>query len=646
MGHAEVAAGLVATLLSSSPSEALTARAMALLERAIAGGGDCRLVGGLQRDRFTGTTRRLRDLIDIRCAARRGPAAALEPTRRFLTEATDDALAWEATLPVLDLPQVATDRDLALLVGLAAYRHRDFDHALRLLAPWNAQGTRGPFDQLGNDASYAEARSAFWKADYAHAAELFRGFALKIRDGESRADAWYQRARSLELGGDVDGAHEALLRSLAVDTRGPWAGAVLVSLLRLEYLQGDLSGARRRLTELASSPAFASHAARGALFFASSEIERGRTSRVFSLLAAAEQTREISPVELAYWRGRYFEEIGESTRAFEQLTEALVERPFHPLAVAARSRLIEGRYVRQIASQLAAARAGSDPRALQLAAALTTSADLRRDLAERGRQRLVARPGDRAWIDGAPVPVGSWPLWEEGIERAEEKLVAIGLVGESPTAVARRFPASRSRLGLTGAELLIDEGAVRPGLALAESAFQRLPREVPLDWVATRWLRTLYPLPWAELIRSQAEARGVDPALLAAVLREESRFDPRAVSPAAARGLSQMILPTARRLAGAAGRNRIEMRDLEDPLVSIPLGAAYLAELSRRFQGQPVAMVAAYNAGEDQTALWQRYCSSSEPEELLAKIGFGETRAYVTRVLESRNAYEALASTP
>jgi soluble lytic murein transglycosylase len=78
-------------------------------------------------------------------------------------------------------------------------------------------------------------------------------------------------------------------------------------------------------------------------------------------------------------------------------------------------------------------------------------------------------------------------------------------------------------------------------------------------------------------------------------------------------------------------------------MVAIPLAASYLAELGRRFQGDEIAMAAAYNAGEDQTALWQRGCASAEPEELLSKITFGETRAYVTRVLESRDAYRWLA---
>ena len=82
--------------------------------------------------------------------------------------------------------------------------------------------------------------------------------------------------------------------------------------------------------------------------------------------------------------------------------------------------------------------------------------------------------------------------------------------------------------------------------------------------------------------------------------------------------------------------------DLHRPAVAIPLAAAYLAELEGRFGGSEVATLAAYNAGEAQAELWRKYCQTDEPEELLAKVGFRETRAYVVRVLESRAQYAAL----
>ena len=76
---------------------------------------------------------------------------------------------------------------------------------------------------------------------------------------------------------------------------------------------------------------------------------------------------------------------------------------------------------------------------------------------------------------------------------------------------------------------------------------------------------------------------------------------------------------------------------------------AYLAELERHFgagaAARPLA-VAAYNAGEDQAALWRRYCQTAEPEEYLAKVGFRETRAYLVRVLESRAQYASLYPLP
>jgi soluble lytic murein transglycosylase len=80
--------------------------------------------------------------------------------------------------------------------------------------------------------------------------------------------------------------------------------------------------------------------------------------------------------------------------------------------------------------------------------------------------------------------------------------------------------------------------------------------------------------------------------------------------------------------------------------VAIALGASYLGNLAARFQGREEVMVAAYNAGEEQAALWLRYCFSQEPEEYLSKVGFRETRAYAQRVLASRAHYAALYADP
>ncbi|KAB2953187.1 MAG: lytic transglycosylase domain-containing protein, partial [Thermoanaerobaculia bacterium] len=269
-----------------------------------------------------------------------------------------------------------------------------------------------------------------------------------------------------------------------------------------------------------------------------------------------------------------------------------------------------------------------------------------REARRRGLELLARRRRAADWVSWTPVPVAEWPLWEADRARPEERLLSLGLYVEARDALVRHFPTSRPRLAFTGAARLLErEAGVRRAVAIAEALFENLPREVPAEWVAPELRRMLHPYPWAALIRAQASAYRIDPALLAALIREESRFDPGAVSPAAARGLAQLTRPTAGRLAGAIGLREPEPRDLLRPDLSIALGAAHLAELSRQFPAAEMVVVAAYNAGSDQAALWRRACATREPEEYLAKIGFRETRAYVIRVFESRAIYRALYGT-
>ena len=128
----------------------------------------------------------------------------------------------------------------------------------------------------------------------------------------------------------------------------------------------------------------------------------------------------------------------------------------------------------------------------------------------------------------------------------------------------------------------------------------------------------------------------------AAVIREESRFDRNALSPAAARGLTQLTLPTALRVAAQIDVGKISPEDLYRPEVSVALGAAYLGTLLKELQGSDFLAVAAYNAGEPQARLWRSYAYSPEMEELFSKIGFRETRSYLRRVLTSRAHYAEL----
>jgi soluble lytic murein transglycosylase len=645
MGHPEVAAGLVATLLAEEVPPAVVRPGLDLLHRTIEAGGDCRLLGGVRRERLPGAEeRRLRDLIQADCWLREGRSdAAARLLDELLDEEDQDALAWEAAAR-LGETAAAMEPEVARKIGLAAYHHREFDTALRYLRSVPL-GNGSRLDGGAREVAYAIARSLYWLGRYDDAATVFADLSRRAGTTAARADAHCQLARSLELSGRQAEALVQFRRSAELDPRGEWAASAQLGAFRLEVLLGEETAARARLTRLFAEPGLESAAARAALFVAVHDLLRGRIDRVEASLALAARGRDAMAEEVSYWRGRLAEARARPDDAVDRYLDLLGRRPFHPLATAARRRLAEPALAATARRRGLALAASDEARSLHGAWSLLGEGAP--EGAEARRRALDRYRGDRSttvWVGWTPVPVAEWPLWQRESERPDELLLALGLFPEGAGAISRNFPSSDLRLSFTGAAALqSSERGTRRGLALAEALFERRPRTLPLDWVAADLLRLLYPYPWSGTIRVQATAFRVDPALLAAVLREESRFDPGAVSPAAARGLAQFTLPTARRLARRTGlAQALEPESLHDPGIAIPLGAAYLADLARRFPRATEVGVAAYNAGEDQAALWRRYCLTSEPEEYLAKIGFRETRAYVLRVLESQAAYQAL----
>jgi len=640
-GHPEVASGLITALLADGPPEELVDRALALLQRSLAGGGDCRLLGRLNGAPLGADARRRLDLLSIECSLRSGSVTAVrDRLMRFLEQDPDDRWTWEAAHEVAETLNPRRDPDLARALGKAAFAHREFEIALRLLDPTLARSANGLLlDAAERDAHYAAARSLFWLGRWSEAAERFERLAGRTLSTIFRADALHQLGRSLELDGRREEAIAAYARAASSDPVGEWAGAAELSALRLEYLHGDEVSARRRLRTMARPEKVLAYA-RGALFLAVSDIERERRNGVDALLAAAERTSEVADVEIDYWRGRLAELGGDRQRATDHYLGILARRPYHPYAEEAQERL--ARLRRQdaaVAARLDALAERGDGRSLFLASRLATDPAVGRRLAERGRMRLRLDPSWVEWLDGRAAPIASWPLWSGRRDDSVDRLLGLGLAADAPRETIRRFLGQGARLGFSGAHLLASSGAVRRSLQLAESTVERRPDDVPLPWLAPEWRALLYPLPWWAEITREASRRGIDPRLLAAILREESRFDPDAVSPASARGLAQFVLPTARRLATEIGRSDLAPLDLHDPQIAIALGAAYLAELDRRFDGDRRAVVAAYNAGEAQVDEWRRQCVTDDPAEFLSKIGFAETRAYVSRVLSSRAAY-------
>ena len=256
------------------------------------------------------------------------------------------------------------------------------------------------------------------------------------------------------------------------------------------------------------------------------------------------------------------------------------------------------------------------------------------------RARFAADPSVTLTL--TPVPVQSWPLWTSPLREPEEQLLALGIWGEGAPAIGRHFPVGDPDLGYTGSLLLARAGEVRRALQRADAQRRRYGSHMPPPLVPVELRRLLYPFAFSETLVVESLKRQVDPYLLAALLREESRFDPRALSGASARGLAQFVEPTARELGRRIGMSELSTDDLYRPEVAIALAAAHLHELSERFHGAIPMVVAAYNAGAAQAELWHRYCFSDEAAEYITKVNFSETRGYVENVLRSWGEYRDL----
>lgn len=140
------------------------------------------------------------------------------------------------------------------------------------------------------------------------------------------------------------------------------------------------------------------------------------------------------------------------------------------------------------------------------------------------------------------------------------------------------------------------------------------------------------PLKHEDVIRQQADEKGVDAALIAAVIYSESKFSD-ATSSAGARGLMQITPEAAESIERQSGATSFELEDLSDPEINIRYGTFLLEELLERYDGDEAAALAAYNAGPGNADKWGGSGLN------VSDIPFPETRAYVEEVLDKQKAY-------
>jgi soluble lytic murein transglycosylase len=250
-----------------------------------------------------------------------------------------------------------------------------------------------------------------------------------------------------------------------------------------------------------------------------------------------------------------------------------------------------------------------------------------------------------AWLAAAfgvetPAPdssVPTQPAWLRGREfhllglrqEAEQEFLAALSESASEPWALYRLARSLQELGLTH---LAARAAGRI-LALSDEPLADTPRSL---------LELAYPLAYASLVEAAGRQYEVSPLALLALIRQESLYDPQAISVAGALGLTQVIPATATDIAQKLGYDDFEPRDLLEPSLNIEFGASYLADQLALFDGNLYLALAGYNGGPGNALRWRDDPTAVDPDFLVEAIDLEETRSYVELVLDNYSVYRFL----
>ena len=151
-----------------------------------------------------------------------------------------------------------------------------------------------------------------------------------------------------------------------------------------------------------------------------------------------------------------------------------------------------------------------------------------------------------------------------------------------------------------------------------------------------------YPMPFREPLERHAGEVSVDPYMVAGLIRQESEFDPAAISRANARGLTQVLPSTGREVSRRLGIRNFTVALLHEPDSSLRIGINYLRQMLNSFDNKWFLTLAAYNAGPGRANMWVKWGNFDEPAEFIETIPFHETRGYVQTVIRNADIYRRI----
>jgi soluble lytic murein transglycosylase len=268
----------------------------------------------------------------------------------------------------------------------------------------------------------------------------------------------------------------------------------------------------------------------------------------------------------------------------------------------------------------------------------------RQRLAAMGGSTAAAQPVSEAQLERfqeppAPALVENFPTDSPHLAKAH--LLANAGLNEYIAQEIAADPDSSSWSALAEAQIYASYGetfrAMRALKRALPSANSAAIHSIPLAY----W-RILFPEPWWETIKAESAKNNLDPYLVVSLIRQESEFNPSAVSRANAYGLMQVLPPVGRELARQEGMSSFETSQLLDPATNIRLGVRYLRQTISRFGGVTEYALAAYNAGDARVADWQTAGPYQGMDEFVESIPFTETREYVEAILRNMETYRAI----
>lgn len=165
---------------------------------------------------------------------------------------------------------------------------------------------------------------------------------------------------------------------------------------------------------------------------------------------------------------------------------------------------------------------------------------------------------------------------------------------------------------------------------------------LPIAEVPVAYWQLVFPRPYWSQISGDAQMQGLDPYLVTSLIRQESEFNPGAVSRANAYGLMQLLPSTAKGLAKKGGERHFNANELFDPSENVRLGTTYLRQNIDRYGGQVEYALAAYNAGDGPVRQWIASGDYKDVPEWVESIPYTETRDYVQSILRNREVYRAV----